>query len=155
MNKYFLLLFGFLVLFSCGKDKSDEISITKQENTERQNFVDEDPVTEPQDEETSEEIEESDEIISTKKVSDYIGKTVTVEGYVADVVKRPKVNYLNFDNKFPKHTFTVVIFPKDEENFEDLNTFKNKNVRAKGKIELYRGKPQIIVNSPEQINIVK
>lgn len=155
MKKFSILFFGFLILFSCGKDKSDEITITKQENTEKQNFVEDAPVTEPQTEETPEDFEESDEIISTKEVVDYIGKTITVEGYIADVVTRPKVNYLNFDNKFPKHTFTAVIFPKDAENFEDLNTFRNKNVRVKGKIELYKGKPQIIVNSPEQINIVK
>lgn len=155
MRKVFPLILILLFVFSCGKDKSDEITITKQENTEKQNFVEDEPVTEQQEEVPQENIEESDEIISTKDVGDYIGKTVTVEGYVADVVIRPKVNYLNFDGKFPKHTFTAVIFPKDAENFEDLNVFRNKNVRVKGKIEMYRGRPQIIVNSPEQINIVK
>lgn len=155
MNKPLIVFFILLVLFSCGRDKSDEISITKQENTQRQKFAEEDPITEPQKEETPEITDVSDEIISTNEVTDYINKTVTVEGYVADVVMRPKVNYLNFDNKFPKHTFTAVIFPGDAGKFEDLTVFKNKNIEVKGKIELYKGKPQIIVNSPEQIKIVK
>ncbi|MBN1633476.1 MAG: hypothetical protein JW917_04850 [Ignavibacteria bacterium] len=153
--KGLILFFVSLILFSCGKDKSDEITITKPEKTEKQKFVEDAPVTKQQEEEAQKNVEELNEIISTKDVSDYIGKTLTVEGYIADVVTRPKVNYLNFDNKFPKHTFTAVIFPKDAENFDDLNMFKNKNVRVKGKIELYKGKPQIIVNSPDQINIVK
>lgn len=155
MRIIFLFFFILVFIFSCGKDKSDEITITKQENTKERKFAEEDPGTEPQNEEVPENIEDSDEIISTKEVSGYIGKTLTVEGYITDVVTRPKVNYLNFDNKFPKHTFTVVIFPKDAENFGDINTYKNKTVQAKGKIELYRGKPQIIVNSPEQLKIVK
>ena len=155
MKIIFLLFFILVFIFSCGKDKSDEITITKQENAQERNFVEEDPGTEPQNEEAPENIEDSDEIISTKEVSGYIGKTLTVEGYIADVVTRPKVNYLNFDNKFPKHTFTVVIFPKDAENFGEINVFKNKTVQVKGKIELYRGKPQIIATSPEQLKIVK
>lgn len=155
MKKLFPLILIFVFIFSCGKEKSGEITITKQENSERQKFVEDASVTEQQKEEPQENIDEPDEIISTKDAGNYIGKTVTVEGYIADVVTRPKVNYLNFDSKFPKNTFTAVIFPKDAENFENLNIFRNKNVRVKGKIEMYRGKPQIIVSSPEQINIVK
>lgn len=155
MRKVFPLILILLFLLSCGKDESDEIKITKQEKTERQKFAEDNPAAEQQEEVPQENIEEPDKIISAKDAADYIGKTVIVEGYIADVVMRPKVNYLNFDNKFPKHTFTAVIFPKDAENFEDLNIFRNKNVRVKGKPELYRGKPQIILNSPEQINIVK
>jgi len=155
MKISYLLLVIPVLIFSCDKDKSEEITITKQDNSQIQKFAEEDPDTELQKEEVPVDIDESDKIISTNEVNNYIKKTVTVEGYVADVVMRPKVNYLNFDNKFPKHTFTVVIFPKDAENFEDLNIFKNKNIQVKGKIELYRGKPQIIVNSTEQIKIVK
>ena len=155
MKISYLLLVIPVLIFSCDKDKSEEITITKQDNSQIQKFAEEDPDTELQKEEVPVDIDESDKIISTNEVNNYIKKTVTVEGYVADVVMRPKVNYLNFDNKFPKHTFTVVIFPKDAENFEDLNVFKNKNIQVKGKIELYRGKPQIIVNSTEQIKIVK
>ena len=155
MKISYLLLVIPVLIFSCDKDKSEEITITKQDNSQIQKFAEEDPDTELQKEEVPVDIDESDKIISTNEVNNYIKKTVTVEGYVADVVMRPKVNYLNFDNKFPKHTFTVVIFPKDAENFEDLTIFKNKNIQVKGKMELYRGKPQIIVNSAEQINIVK
>lgn len=155
MKKFLIMFLLSFFLFSCGRDKSEEISIKRQENTQKQKFVEEDPVPVPEEEEITKNDEGRIDIINTKKVSDYINKNAIVEGYVADVVIRPKVNYLNFDNKFPKQSFTAVIFPKDAEKFDDLNTYKNKNARVKGKVHLYKGKPQIIVNSPEQIQIIK
>lgn len=160
--KIFYFIFVFLILFlSCGKDKSDDITISKKENATKQNYVSDNTETinpedkSPQDKISENTEKESIEIITTDEVNDYIDKKVVVRGYVADVAIRPKVNYLNFDKKFPDHTFTVVIFPSDASKFDDLNEFKNKNVEVSGKIKLYKGKPQIIVNSPAQIKIIK
>jgi len=155
MKKFFFIFLLSFIFFSCGKDKSEEISITKQENTQKQKFAEKNPVPENREKELKDNDEKPAKTITTNEVGDYIDKNVIVKGYVADVVIRPKVNYLNFDNKFPKQTFTAVIFPKDAGNFNDLNEYKNKNVKVKGKIELYRGKPQIIINTSEQIEIIK
>lgn len=97
---------------------------------------------------------ESHKEITTKEVNDYINKNVTVTGYVAQVVMRPKVNYLNFDNKYPDNTFTAVIFPSDMHKFEDLMKYENKNVKVTGRLSLYKDKPQIIINSISQIKII-
>jgi DNA/RNA endonuclease YhcR with UshA esterase domain len=155
MKNFFLPILILFIFFSCGKEKSEDISITRQENTQKQKFVEEVPVTEPKEDATKKNERAPVETIAAKETGDYIGKNVIVKGYVADVVIRPKVNYLNFDKKYPDQTFTAVIFPKDAENFNDLYAYKNKNVRVKGKIELYRGKPQIIINTPEQIEITE
>jgi DNA/RNA endonuclease YhcR with UshA esterase domain len=77
-----------------------------------------------------------------------------VTGYVADVVIRDKVAYLNFDGKYPKNTFTAVIFPEKYELFGDLKSYKNKTVEVKGKIGTYSGKPQIILNNKNQIRVI-
>lgn len=93
--------------------------------------------------------------ISTIEASVNIGKRVILIGYVADVVIRKKVIYLNFDNKYPKHTFTGVIFASDHNKFDDIKIYKSKQVELTGLISEYRGKPQIIIKSPDQIKIVK
>jgi len=50
-----------------------------------------------------------------------------------------------------------VIFGKDREKFGGTppeKLFDGKFVRVRGKVEEYRGKPQIVVEDPAQIEIV-
>jgi len=95
------------------------------------------------------------EKISPSQASEYIGKYVTVYGFVADVAVREKVAYLNFDKKYPENPFTGTIFASDFNKFENIEDFKNKYIEVKGKISEYRGKPQIIINNPEQVKIIR
>jgi len=138
----------FFIAISCGKNKSGEIKIEKYPEKKKEVNVEDSRLG-------LSEITEEKVSISTKEARDHINKTAIVEGYIADVVKRPKVNYLNFDKKYPDNSFTVVVFPDDSEKFGDLYRYKNKNVKVHGKINLYKGKPQIIANSPNQIEILK
>ena len=78
-----------------------------------------------------------------------------MKGYVTDVVIREKVAYLNFDKKYPKNSFSAVIFSEKFSEVGDLNIYKNKNVEVKGIISTYKGKSQIIISSKNQIKLSK
>ncbi|MCS6842884.1 MAG: phospholipase D-like domain-containing protein, partial [Caldilineales bacterium] len=93
-------------------------------------------------------------IIRWDQAGSYLGQTVTVEGDVVDTYDTGKVTFLNFDQD---RTFTVVIFasayPAFPERPEDL--YYRKRVRVTGQVQLYRDRPEIIVESPGQIEIVE
>ena len=92
-------------------------------------------------------------ILRWDQAADYAGQTVTVEGEVLDTYDTGKVTFLNFDEE---RTFTVVIFASDYPAFpqapEDL--YWRKQVRVTGPIVLYEGRPEIVVESPEAIEVV-
>ena len=140
--RYLILFFlAALLIGGCGKKNELEVKKTETAKTET-------PVQE-------QSKQEKEVIISTKEVSSYIGKAATIKGYVADVVVREKVAYLNFDAKYPKNSFSAVVFPSDYKKFGNLEDFKNKNVEVKGMVTTYNNKAQIILNSSEQIKITK
>lgn len=92
-------------------------------------------------------------ILRWDQAADYAGQTVTVEGEVVDTYDSGKVTFLNFDED---RTFTVVIFASDYPAFpqapEDL--YWRKQVRVTGPIVLYEGRPEIVVESPDAIEVV-
>lgn len=92
-------------------------------------------------------------VISPVEAGDYNGKTVTVKGFVADVYKSEKVAYLNFVEKFPNNPFTAVIFARQFEDFPDIGKYRGKDVEVTGRVSIYKGKPQIIINNPNQLKL--
>lgn len=93
--------------------------------------------------------------ISSAQARDHIGETATVCGHVADtryLDSGSHVTFLNFDKPYPNHTFTAFI-PADSR--AKIGTpekdYKDKDICVTGKIQDYRGKPEIVVNEPQQI----
>jgi DNA/RNA endonuclease YhcR with UshA esterase domain len=91
-------------------------------------------------------------------VINYEGKTITVCSKVQStyVTKGDKkTTYINFGNPYPNTTFTVVIFEGDLLNFKNTPSeyLKDKNVCITGKVKIYKGKPEMIVNKEEQIKV--
>lgn len=90
----------------------------------------------------------------------YIGVEKTVCGTVASatyaVRSRGRPTFLNLDQPYPKQIFTVLIWRSDRNKFKNPpeTFFKGKRICVTGIIESYRGKPEIIVRSADQI-IVK
>lgn len=154
MKKIFLLSALLAVLFlSCGK-KQEEVKINKVSETKDTTAL------HKQEKEDSNETNpetgvETAKTYSSAEAKDHINEEAAVTGYVADVVVRDRVSYLNFDKKYPKNTFTGVVFEEKFEEVGDLENFRNKNVELKGKITTYKGKPQIIINSKNQIKVLK
>jgi hypothetical protein len=144
----------FVLFTSCGRQKQ-EVTISKLENRETSEENSDSGIREFENGELVNKEPETKETLTLKPVeaNEHVGKNAEVKGYVADVVVRPKVIYLNFDNKYPKNTFTAVIFPGDAEKFGDVEQYRNKNVTVRGRIGTFNGKPQIILNRKEQVTI--
>jgi hypothetical protein len=85
----------------------------------------------------------------------HAGDEATVTGKVASVSKSAKgTAYVNFGDKFPRQTFSGVVFARGAEKVGDLSQYEGKAVALTGRIELSPdGKPQIIIRSPEQLKL--
>jgi len=98
------------------------------------------------------------EIIFACNSGNYYGKEAIVEGKIIDAY-RSKTNtvFLNFEKPYPNHCFTDVIFSSDQYKFvqNPENYYLNKNVRVRGEIKEYQGKPEIILKDPSQIEVGK
>jgi len=140
-----------IVFINCSKDENiSEIGINKNQLNREKKIVSEFK---------SDENQNSDKItslqtITPKEVKAHVGDSLVIKGFVTDVYLSDKVAYLNFENKFPKNIFSCAIFSNKFEEFGDLSRFKNKNVEVNGKITTYKNKPQVILNSKDQIKII-
>ncbi len=88
--------------------------------------------------------------ISSADAKDHIGETVMVKGKVADVYTSPKGRTLiNFDDKYPNQTFTVVI---NEDTKVDISSISaGSTLTVTGLIKSYKDKPEIVIESQDQI----
>lgn len=97
------------------------------------------------------------DVISACSAIKYLGRKVIVEGKVVDTYYHTKSGtvFLNFENPYPNQCFTGVIFKSDLEKFPSKpeNYYLGKKVRIFGEIKEYKGKPEIILKSPLQIEI--
>jgi DNA/RNA endonuclease YhcR with UshA esterase domain len=92
-------------------------------------------------------------VISDTQAAQYIGQNVTVEGVVTAVSTSWKSNaFINFGGVYPNQTFTGWI-PTGTPlaSYASLQLLKGKKLKITGRIELYRGKPEIKVLSKSQI----
>ena len=142
MKRILILLFSFSLITGCGQ-KKEEVKVNKTEEPKKENLTaqKETPKEEPKEEEATEEGNTSSGKKNTSQTvnlkssetASKIGSNAVVTGYVADVTVREKVAYLNFDGKYPKNTFTAVVFADKFDYFGDLMIYKNKTVEVKGK----------------------
>ena len=93
--------------------------------------------------------------ISLKEVSKHIGKSVSIVGIVEDgkYISDKELTLLNIGAKFPNQLLTIVIKGDDRVKFKEApeELFKGKQIIVSGKLEIYKGKPQIVVSDYEQI----
>ena len=89
------------------------------------------------------------------KAEEFIGSTCVVTGKVVEVYANDKLVRLNFDDRFPKQTFTAVVFAAKTNLFADLKEFKGKNLAITGKITEYREKPQIVIATTNQLAVIE
>ena len=87
----------------------------------------------------------------------YEGKSVTICTKVLGAKAFEKVTLLNLGAKYPNSLLTIAIFQKDLANFPSLPDalYIGKNICVTGTIEMYKGKPEIKVSKPTQIEILK
>jgi len=164
LNVCFLLLL-IINFISCGNNKDQkELTVKKSDQTdnsvkselkEKDKDKSETEIDSDNSDGQSQGSNNSKTNITSREVKAHIGDSLTIKGFVADVYVSEKVTYLNFENKFPKNIFSCAIFSSKAEAFGDLSKYKSKEVEVTGKITTYKNKPQVILNSPDQIKILK
>lgn len=95
-------------------------------------------------------------IIKACQANKYIGSTVIVQGKIADTYQsKTKTIFLNFGQPYPQQCFNAVIFPSDLGNFppRPQEVYLGQTVRIKSRIKEYRGRPEIILKTSEQIEV--
>lgn len=95
--------------------------------------------------------------IAASQARAYVGKTVAVCGTVADSRflsdSKRQPTFLNFENPYPDHVFTAVVWGKDRKKFRHPpeKAYHARNVCVTGVVTLYEGAPQMIVTTPAAI----
>ena len=95
-------------------------------------------------------------IVGACKAMNYLGEEIIIQGKIANAYcSKTNTVFLNFGSAYPKQCFVAVIFNSYKDKFvkNPEKYYADKTVRIKGKISEYKGKPQIILRNPEQIEI--
>lgn len=98
--------------------------------------------------------------ITAAEAKNHIGKLATVCGVVASThyaaSSRGGPTFLNLDKPYPGQIFTIVIWRNDRGKFgQPEEALRGKDVCVTGRIKEYREVPEIIVQNPTQIKVVK
>ncbi len=93
--------------------------------------------------------------ISWRDAGKYCGQIKTVVGRIVASNNTGRVCFLNFHRNWKKY-FTAVIFSSDYDKFppNPEDHYLNHRVRVTGLIKEYKGKPEVILKSPSQIEII-
>ena len=96
------------------------------------------------------------DVVDWHDAADFMGQEKVVAGTIVDSFHNNTALFLNFDPDF-RNTLTVVVFSNDFPGFGGADALESqmlgKKIRVTGEISNYRGRPQIIVNSPNQIEV--
>jgi DNA/RNA endonuclease YhcR with UshA esterase domain len=92
--------------------------------------------------------------IGAAEARKHYDQTLVVTGKIAQVTFRPSIVFLNLDEAFPNSPFAAVVFSRATNQFGDLSKLKGKDVEITGKIKEYRNKPEIVLESTNQLMIV-
>ena len=92
--------------------------------------------------------------IGAGEAAKYYDKEMIVTGNVAEVSIRSKVVLVNLDKAYPNSPFTIVVFAKATNEFGNINALYGKNVEAKGIIKNFKDKPEIVLDSSNQLTIL-
>jgi len=96
--------------------------------------------------------------ISAAEAANHVGESAMVCGLVASAKyateTRRQPTFLNIDRPYPNHVFTALIWGSDRSAFPYApEGLQGKRICVKGVIELYKGKAEIIVSGPSQVEI--
>lgn len=89
--------------------------------------------------------------IQAVQAAQYIGENKVVCGKIAQYKEFSKGVYLNFDEPYPNATFTAVIWDNYSHVSQSLKNVENTTLCIQGTIDEYKGRPQMILSSLDQI----
>ncbi len=102
------------------------------------------------------EMSGSKAVVDWQDAGRFVGEHVTVGGRIIRTYKADTACFLNFHSGREKRFYAVIFssdFDKFSSNPEDY--YRNKKVEVTGLVKEYQGVPQIILNSPAQIRVIK
>jgi hypothetical protein len=92
--------------------------------------------------------------LTTTEAKNHIGQQATVCGRVANwrhESSRGNPTFLDLDKPYPNQPFSVVIWAKNRARFRDPEDYRNRNICVMGRIGSHRGRPEMIISSPNQL----
>jgi DNA/RNA endonuclease YhcR with UshA esterase domain len=89
--------------------------------------------------------------VTAVDAADHVGETITLKGIVSEVHVSPRATFINFGGRYPDEKFTGVIFLQSAGAFPDVDAYEGKTVDITGTVQLYRGRPEVVLTSPSQI----
>jgi hypothetical protein len=95
--------------------------------------------------------------LTTTEAKTHVGEQATVCGRVAGgryaATSKGKPTFLDFDKPYPGQLFTVLIWGENRAKFgTPEETYRTKTVCVTGRIQSYRGEPEIIASDPAQLS---
>jgi DNA/RNA endonuclease YhcR with UshA esterase domain len=99
--------------------------------------------------------------IAPEEALSHVGELVRVCGTVASAAymaaSRRQPTYFNFGQPYPHHTFTALIWGENRHKFArpPIQTFEGKLICVTGTVSVWKGKPQIIVSEPDQMELAE
>lgn len=97
----------------------------------------------------------ADTIVAARGVSAYVGETVTACGVIAGYKAFAKGIYLNIDKPFPKQSVSFVLWDRNlreiEQKIGRISTLVGRDICGKGKVEKYRERYQMSIQSSADI----
>jgi DNA/RNA endonuclease YhcR with UshA esterase domain len=93
--------------------------------------------------------------ITDQQAAAHVGQQVVVQGTVAGVyTSRSGNTFVNFGGAYPNQDFTAVIFSEASSSFPNVYQLQGKHVEVSGVVRLYHGKPEIILRSASQLEVL-
>ncbi|TLY44990.1 MAG: hypothetical protein E6K54_09000 [Gammaproteobacteria bacterium] len=98
--------------------------------------------------------------VSLSDIAKHEGDSVVVKGSIFGtrylVTAKGSPTFMNVGAKYPNDSLTLVIWGNDRSKFQGdpEKTYLNKTVQVSGKVEIYKGKPEIILYSDKQMMIL-
>jgi exonuclease VII large subunit len=93
--------------------------------------------------------------VPAAEAASHVGQSVTVEGTVSEVhtARSGKATFIDIGGSYPNEAFTAVIFERSMSSVGDVSGLAGKTVDVTGTIQVYEGRPEIVVSSRDQIRV--
>jgi TonB family protein len=95
--------------------------------------------------------------ITPAEAARHVGREVIVQGTVSQVTTTVALTtHINFGGVYPNHVFTATILKARQSLFTGVRAkFEGKVAQVQGTVRLYRGKPEIMIDEPSQLRLVR